>query len=99
MIDKDKIIGHIQSRTKLSGGIVSPFASIGGEVGRSGTSGNAKFVIIENSSELPEYLTERDRRMYFSVEDEQFFLWNGTEWVDEMASLTEEQMLTLKNML
>lgn len=99
MIDKDKIIGHIQSRTKLSGGVVSPSMSIGGEVGRSGTSGNAKFVIVENESELPDYLTARDRRMYFSVEDEQFFLWNGHEWVDEMASLTEEQMLTLKNML
>lgn len=98
-MDKDKIIGHIQSRTKLSGGSLSPTGSISGEVGRSGTSGNAKFVIIETKSELPEYLRERDRRMYFSVEDEQFFLWNGHEWVDEMASLTEEQMLTLKNML
>ena len=96
---KDKIVGHIQSRTKLSGGALSPTASIGGEVGRSGTSGNAKFVIIENQSELPSYLGSKDRRMYFSVEDEQFFLWDGYKWVDEMAELTDEQMLTLKNML
>lgn len=98
-MDKDKLIGHIQSRTKLSGGNISPTASIGGEISRSGSATNAKFVIIETKSELPSYLRERDRRMYFCVEDEQFYLWNGHDWVDEMASLTDEQMQNLKNML
>ena len=98
-MDKDKLIGHIQSRTKLSGGRIEPDAIISGGVSKSNSSGNARFVIIENESELPDYLTARDRRMYFSVEDEQFYLWDGHEFVDEMASLTEEQMLTLKNML
>ena len=87
-MDKDKITGHLYVSS-----------SINGKLNISGSSANSKFVIVENEGELPDYLTARDRRMYFSVEDEQFFLWNGEEWVDEMASLTEEQMLTLKNML
>ena len=97
-MDKDKITGHLSVSSSINGKL-NINGTIGGGISKSGSSANSKFVIVENESELPDYLTARDRRMYFSVEDEQFFLWNGEEWVDEMASLTEEQMLTLKNML
>ena len=43
---------------------------------------DGNYDIVQNSSLLPAVFTSADRKMYFSIEDNFFWLWNGTEWVD-----------------
>lgn len=60
----------------------SKFAEIGS------TDGN--YDIIENSSELPARFTPADRKMYYSIEDAAFWLWNGYEWeLQSAGALTD----------
>ena len=55
---------------------------------------DANYGIIEDSSYLPSNLTETDRKMYFSIEDECYWLWDGEQWSKQCDSqpLTDEQM-------
>ena len=41
---------------------------------------DGNYDIVQNSSLLPPRFTSADRKMYFSIEDGFFWLWNGTEW-------------------
>lgn len=43
---------------------------------------DGNYDIVQNSSLLPAIFTAADRKMYFSIEDNYFWLWNGTKWVD-----------------
>lgn len=42
---------------------------------------DGNYDIVQNSTLLPSIFTAADRKMYYSIEDEQFYLWNGSEWV------------------
>lgn len=42
---------------------------------------DGNYDIVQNSTLLPSIFTSVDRKMYYSIEDEQFYLWNGSEWV------------------
>ena len=42
---------------------------------------DGNYDIVQNSSLLPAVFTAADRKMYYSIEDEDFWLWNGLEWV------------------
>lgn len=42
---------------------------------------DGNYDIVQNSSLLPPIFTSADRKMYYSIEDEDFWLWNGLEWV------------------
>ena len=53
-----------------------------GGSGNSGGSGPSDYGIVQNSSELPT-LAVTDRKIYFSIADDCFWLWNGTAWVME----------------
>lgn len=44
-------------------------------------SADGNYDIVERTSYLPERFTAADRKMYFSIEDSIFYLWNGYEWV------------------
>lgn len=41
---------------------------------------DGNYDIVQNSSLLPPRFTAADRKMYYSIEDGFFWLWNGTEW-------------------
>lgn len=45
-----------------------------------GGSGNSDFNIIDLYSSLPDDLTSEDRKMYFCIENGNFYLWDGTQW-------------------
>ena len=42
---------------------------------------DGNYDIVEDASLLPVIFTAADRKMYFSINDEAFYLWNGQEWV------------------
>lgn len=41
---------------------------------------DGNYDIVQDSSMLPPVFTSADRKMYYSIEDENFWLWNGFEW-------------------
>lgn len=41
---------------------------------------DGNYDIVQDSSQLPPRFTAADRKMYYSIEDGFFWLWNGTEW-------------------
>lgn len=43
---------------------------------------DGNYDIVQNASLLPVIFTSVDRKMYFSIEDGFFYLWDGTKWVD-----------------
>lgn len=44
---------------------------------------DGNYDIVQNSSMLPPVFTAADRKMYFSIEDGYFWLWDGEKWVDQ----------------
>lgn len=44
---------------------------------------DGNYDIVQNSSLLPAIFTAADRKMYYSIEDEDFWLWNGIEWTEQ----------------
>ena len=42
---------------------------------------DGNYDIVQNSSLLPSIFTSADRKMYFSIEDQYFWLWNGIQWI------------------
>jgi len=50
--------------------------------GGSGSS-ESNYGIVQNSSLLPPSLSSTDRKVYFSIDDETFFVWDGNSWIDE----------------
>lgn len=99
MMDKDKLVGRIQSAISMSGKVSSDnSATLSAQVSVTGRS-TCNYGIVENQSLLPTYFKPNERAMYFSIEDGYFFLWDGTQWTDEMSDLTDEQMATLKSII
>lgn len=45
-----------------------------------GETGDSDFGIVANEAALPSTFTVADRKLYFSIEDGFFWLWNGAEW-------------------
>lgn len=46
-------------------------------------SADGNYDIVQNSTLLPPIFTAADRKMYYSIEDECFWLWNGSAWVKQ----------------
>jgi len=44
---------------------------------------DGNYDIVQNSSMLPPVFTSADRKMYYSIEDENFWLWDGTQWIEQ----------------
>lgn len=58
-----------------------------------GSSGDGKYDIIETKTLLPQGLSSADRKMYFCIDEEIFYLWNGTEWVSiQPQSISNEDI-------
>ena len=49
-------------------------------LGTSGGDSDSNYDIVESSTYLPQGFTSEDRKMYFSMSDKAFWLWNGTNW-------------------
>lgn len=80
---------------KADGITTDLFAPNGGEGG--------DFYVIDTLAERPEDLTIDDRKVYYCIQDEKFYLWNGIEWsiinagggsVIKEITLTEYEALT-----
>lgn len=44
---------------------------------------DGNYDIVQDSSYLPERFTPADRKMYYSIEDGFFWLWNGLKWEEQ----------------
>ena len=44
-------------------------------------SADGNYGIVEQESELPSIFTAADKKIYYVIEEESFYLWNGIEWV------------------
>lgn len=44
---------------------------------------DGNYDIIQDSSMLPPVFTAADRKMYYSIDDENFWLWDGNEWLEQ----------------
>lgn len=58
---------------------------------------DGNYGLVEDESYLPSGLNPSDRKMYYSIADECYWLWNGTKWEKELDSqpLTTEQLNNL----
>ena len=48
---------------------------------------DGNYDIVQRSSLLPVRFTAADRKMYYSIEDKFFWLWDGDKWVAQVTSL------------
>lgn len=44
---------------------------------------DGNYDIVQDSTLLPPIFTAADRKMYYSIADENFWLWNGAAWVEQ----------------
>lgn len=50
---------------------------------------NSNYDIIEHKADLPQNLTSADRKMYYCIDEESFYLWNGEDWVAQQPTKIE----------
>ena len=55
-------------------------------------SADGNYDIVENSSELPARFTAADRKMYYSIADTAFWLWDGYKWEIQTQSITNAEI-------
>ena len=54
---------------------------------------DGSYDIVADSTLLPTRFTAADRKMYYSIADEFFWLWDGTEWVEQQPkSISKEKI-------
>ena len=75
----------------IAGPVLDPtyFAEIG--------SPDGNYDIVEDSTQLPARFSLSDRKLYYSIEDMAFWLWNGTQWVLQTNYATENDVKALFN--
>ena len=54
---------------------------------------DGNYDIVENSSLLPSRFTSADKKMYYSIEDKFFWLWNGETWSPQNTSIFLNKIL------
>lgn len=47
-------------------------------------SADSSYGIVQRKALLPARFTAADRKLYYAIEDEEFFLWNGTAWIAQL---------------
>lgn len=58
-------------------------------------SADSNFGIIDDSTLLPSGLSSTERKLYFSIDDGYFWLWNGINWVAQLLSISNEEINSL----
>ena len=56
-------------------------------IGGGGGSADGNYNIVQNRNLLPDGFTEIDRKMYYSIDDNFFWLWDGNRWVAQATTL------------
>lgn len=57
---------------------------------------DGNYDIVEDSSLLPPRFTAADRKMYYSIADSAFWLWDGNQWVFQAAGALTSQLNVTK---
>ena len=52
---------------------------------------DGNYDIVNEASELPVRFTPADRKMYWCIEEHIFYLWDGTQWVEQNPNIIELQ--------
>ena len=60
---------------------------------------DGNYDIVENSTLLPPIFTAADRKMYYSIEENIFYLWDGYQWVAQTNLVQYSTMPTAKRIL
>jgi hypothetical protein len=58
---------------------------------------DANYDIVQNSSMLPARFLPSDRKMYYSIDDCAFWLWDGTQWVLQERPISNDEIDNLFN--
>lgn len=53
---------------------------------------DGSYDIVQDSSQLPPRFTSADRKMYYSIADNSFWLWTGSEWELQERSITNAEI-------
>ena len=53
---------------------------------------DGNYDIVADSSQLPPRFGLQDRKMYYSIADTAFWLWDGTQWVLQQRYATDEEI-------
>lgn len=62
-----------------------------GLIGSNSGDGNSNYGIVASSDLLPNDLEVSDRKLYYSIADGFFWLWDGTKWAEQQPkSITDE---------
>lgn len=56
---------------------------------------DGNYDIVEDATQLPARFSLSDRKMYYSIDDLSFWLWNGTQWVLQTEYATENEVRAL----
>lgn len=60
---------------------------------------DGNYDIVQNSELLPPIFTEADRKMYYSIEENIFYLWNGYQWEPQNTLVQHVTMPIAKRIL
>ena len=60
-------------------------------------SSDGNYSIVQNSSFLPIGFSSSDRKMYYSINDKYFWLWDGTNWVAQKTTLDGIELIGALN--
>ena len=52
---------------------------------------DGNYDIVDDSSQLPPRFTAADRKMYYSIDDGFFWLWDGTKWVEQQPKTISDE--------
>ena len=55
-------------------------------------SADSSFGIVDDSTLLPSGLSSTDRKLYFSIDDGFFWLWDGTAWVEQVSNISNAEI-------
>ena len=55
-------------------------------------SSDGDYGIVDAEEDLPTLFTSADRKMYYSIGDAAFWLWDGTKWELQERSITNEEI-------
>ena len=53
---------------------------------------DSSFGIVDDNTLLPSGLGSTDRKLYFSIDDGFFWLWDGTAWTEQVSSISNEEI-------
>ena len=60
---------------------------------------DSQFDIVESAADLPPRFTPADRRLYYSIADQEFWLWDGYQWTLQATPLSDAQVNNLISLL